>query len=66
MISEVLMPIAWHPKRRWNSYVSEDEKKRNRPNFYWGVAKVCVGSIEYGVIETFWDKKMSDFLGQNF
>ena len=21
------MPIAWHPKRWWNSFMSEDEKK---------------------------------------
>ena len=27
MISEELMPIACHPKRSWNSCVSEDEKK---------------------------------------
>ena len=31
--------------RRW--------EKRNRFNFYWGVVKVCVGSIQYGGIETF-------------
>ena len=28
--------------RRWD--------KRNRSNFYWGVVKVCVGSIKCGVI----------------
>ena len=32
--------------RRW--------KKRNTIDFYWGVVKVSVGSIQYGVIETFW------------
>ena len=26
-ISEELMPIAWHPKRWFNIYMSEDEKK---------------------------------------
>ena len=26
-ISEELMPLAWHPKRWWDCYVSEDEKK---------------------------------------
>ena len=29
------MSIAWHPKRWWNFYMSEDEKERNRTNFYW-------------------------------
>ena len=28
MISEELMPIAWHPKRFWNFCMSEDEKKK--------------------------------------
>ena len=27
MVSEELMPIAWHPNRWWNFSVSEDEKK---------------------------------------
>ena len=27
IISEELMPIAWHPKRWWNFCMSEDEKK---------------------------------------
>ena len=27
MISEELMPVAWHPKRWWNFCLSEDEKK---------------------------------------
>ena len=32
-ISEELMPIAWHPKRRWNSCMSEDDKKEIEPSF---------------------------------
>ena len=32
-ISEELMPIAWHPKRRWDWCVSEDEKKEIDPIF---------------------------------
>ena len=28
MISEELMPIAWHPKRWWNFCLSEDKKKQ--------------------------------------
>ena len=27
------MPIAWHPKRWWNFYMSEDEKKEIEPTF---------------------------------
>ena len=27
------MPIAWHPKRWWNFYLSEDEKKEIEPIF---------------------------------
>ena len=27
------MPIAWHPKRWWNFYMSEDEKKEIEPIF---------------------------------
>ena len=30
MISKAMMPIAWHPKRWWNSCISEDEKKKKR------------------------------------
>ena len=26
-ISEELMSIAWHPRRWWNFFMSEDEKK---------------------------------------
>ena len=51
------MPVAWHPKKWWNFCMSEDDKKRNRANFYWKVLKVCVGSMQYEGIETFWDKK---------
>ena len=43
--------------RRW--------EKRNRTNFYWGVVKVFVGSIQYGDIETFLEKNLSDFFGKN-
>ena len=51
-ISEELMSIAWDGK------ISDDEKKEK------GVVKVCVGSIQYEGIETFWDKNLSDFFGQ--
>ena len=50
------MPVAWHTNRCLNFCVSEDEKKE--PNFHWGVVKVCVGSIQYGGIRTFWDRKL--------
>ena len=33
-ISEELMAIAWHPKRWWAWCLPEDEKKRNRTDFY--------------------------------
>ena len=36
--------------RRW--------EKRNRTKFYCGVVKVCVGSIQYRGIDTFWDRKL--------
>ena len=26
-VSEELTPVAWHPKRWWNFYMSEDEEK---------------------------------------
>ena len=29
-----LMPVPWHPRRCWNVCMTEDEKKRNRTNFY--------------------------------
>ena len=44
MISKELITVAWHPKRCWNCCMSEDEKKE---------VVVCVGSIQYGGIETF-------------
>ena len=46
-------------------------EKRNRTNFYCGVVKVCVGSIQYRGIDTFWDRKLcmyffcQIFFGQN-
>ena len=49
------MSIAWHPKIWWNFCLSEI---RNKTNFYRGVAKVLVGSIQCLGIETF---KLSDF-----
>ena len=32
-ISEELMPTAWHPKRRWDFCMSEDEEKEIEPVF---------------------------------
>ena len=32
-MSKELMPIAWHPKRWWNFFLSEDEKKEIKPTF---------------------------------
>ena len=40
------MPIAWHLKRWWNFCMSEDQKKKNRTDFY-------VGSIRHGDIDKF-------------
>ena len=38
-------------------------QKGNRTDFHGGVVKVCVGRIQYGGIETFWDRKLCmDFL----
>ena len=51
-LNEELIPIAWHHNRWCDFWVSEDEKK-NRSNVYWRVLKVCVGSIQYGGIQTF-------------
>ena len=31
MISEELMPIAWHPERWWNFCMSGDEEKEIKP-----------------------------------
>ena len=47
------MHIAWHPKRWWNFCMSEDEKKRKRTNFYWGVVKACVSIIRHWGIKTY-------------
>ena len=33
-LNEELMSVAWHSSRWWDWCVSEDEKKRNRSNFY--------------------------------
>ena len=33
MISEELIPIAWHPKRWWNFCMSEDVEKETEPIF---------------------------------
>ena len=38
--------------------MSEDEKKEIGPSFTKGVVEVCVGSIQYGNIETVWDRKL--------
>ena len=48
--------------RRW--------EKWNRTNFYREVAKICIGSIHYGVLQHFWTSNcawilLSDFFGQN-
>ena len=32
-MSQELMPTAWHPKRGWNFWMSEDEKKEIEPIF---------------------------------
>ena len=33
MISDELIPIACHPKRRWKFCMSEDKTKRNKTDF---------------------------------
>ena len=33
IISEELIPIAWHPKKWWKFCMSEDEKKELKPIF---------------------------------
>ena len=33
-------------------------EKKDRTEFYWGVVKVCVGSIQYEGTETFRDRKL--------
>ena len=49
------MPIAWTMQiiSWWNCCISENEKKRNRTDFYWRLKKVCVSSIRHGGIEIF-------------
>ena len=47
MINEELMPIALNPKRWWNFYVSEDEKKEIEPIL------PTLSCIHYERIETF-------------
>ena len=37
MISEELMPIAWHSKRIWKISMSEDQKKGVEPIFTDGL-----------------------------
>ena len=32
-LNEELMPLAWHPNRWWDWYVSENEKKEIDPMF---------------------------------
>ena len=32
-MSKELIPIVWHPKRWWNFFMSEDEKKKIEPIF---------------------------------
>ena len=34
---EELMPVAWHPNRWWDWWVSEDEKKEIDPMFIEGL-----------------------------
>ena len=41
MISEELMSIAWHPKRCWNFWISEDEKKEIKPILLGGCKNLC-------------------------
>ena len=41
------------PKRSWDFCVSEIAKKEIYPIFIEELKKVCIGSINYGGIETF-------------
>ena len=68
-INKELIPIAWHPKRWWHFYMSKMRKKKE-PIFKDKIVKVSVGRIQYGVTETFWDRKLCmhflvPFFGQN-
>ena len=68
-ISEELMPIAWHPKR-WRDLCMPEDKKKEIELIFLRSVKVCVGSIQYRGIETFWNRKLCIsffvwFFGQN-
>ena len=46
--------------------MSEDEeKKKNRTNFYWGVVKVCAGYIRHGLLKHFASWDIETFWAQN-
>ena len=54
------------------TFACQKWEKIYRTKFYWVVVKVCVGSIQYGSIETLWDRKLVinffclfDFLDKN-
>ena len=51
MISDELIPIACHPKRRWKFCMSEDKTKRNKTDFCW-VMLWMYTIREYFVTET--------------
>ena len=53
-LSKELILTLWHPNKWWDWCMSEDEKKRNKSNVYWRVVKMCVGSMQYVGIETFY------------
>ena len=57
-ISEKLMPVAWHHERWWDFCMTENEKKRNRTNFYRAMLLVLVSNIKYRSIETFFHKDL--------
>ena len=48
-LNEELMSVLCHPNRWWDRCVSENEKKETDSMFII----ICVGSIQYGDIETF-------------
>ena len=41
VLSEELQPKAWHPSRRWDWYMSEDEKKEIDKMFLKSRKSVC-------------------------
>ena len=48
-----LMPVAWHPNRRWDWFMPEDEeKKKNRSNAYWGAIKCVLVAYKMGVLDS--------------